>query len=116
MPTKYNTIKVSNDATKAELTAALDQANAVIEAANAAHAALEAALDQAKAAAADKAPKADGAGRGTHVRISSAHPSGAHWRIGRKWGREAVDVAKADLGADGLAALRADQYIVCVEL
>lgn len=46
--------------------------------------------------------------------IRSLAPTG-HRRGGRRWGREAVTVAVAELGKDALAAIRADARLVVEE-
>jgi chromosome segregation ATPase len=56
------------------------------------------------------------AGAGTHVRVSSAHKAGQHYRAGRLWTRDATDVHKDDFTAEQLAAMRADPQLVVVAL
>lgn len=56
------------------------------------------------------------AGQGTHLRVSSAHPAGSHWRAGRQWAREPQDVEVSAFTAEQIAAMRADRHLVVVDL
>lgn len=129
------TVRVPANATKEQLLAALEQANTTIESAVKAGGQLTAANhelavevnalkdqnEQLQAqilvlqAAGEKA-ESEHAGRGTHVRVSSAHKAGQHYRAGRLWTRTAVDVPKTDLTKDQLAAMKADPMLVVVDL
>lgn len=137
MPEKaeISTVQVPANATKDQLLAALAEANATIESAAATGAelvsanhklhtevhALKDANDKLQAqvsdlAAAGKKAESKHAGRGTHVRVSSAHKAGQHYRAGRLWTRDATDVHKDELTSDQLAAMQADPMLVVVDL
>lgn len=60
--------------------------------------------------------KVEHAGKGTHIRVSSAHPAGSHWRGGRLWTREAQDVKVSELSDKQIAAMRDDRNLIVVEL
>lgn len=130
-----STVQVPANATKEQLLAALAEANATIESAAAAGAELVSANHELAAevnvlkdandklqaqvselAAAGEKAESKHAGHGTHVRVSSAHKAGQHYRAGRLWTRDAVDVPKDELTEDQLAAMKADPMLVVVDL
>lgn len=140
---KFEKIEVAANANKEAVVEALARANEVIGQANAHieqhEAALQSASDKsnqllaeleqvklqlAKAndelekarASADTAKRSQHAGKGTHVRVSSAHPAGSHWRAGQLWSRDAKDVEVKSFSQEQLAAMRADRNLVVVDL
>jgi type II secretory pathway pseudopilin PulG len=130
---KFEQVTVPSDAKKDDLVAALAAANATIAQANSQYAELEKTsqdlvkfnLDQSRmieqfkgqlAKQASASERNMHAGQGTHVRVSSAHPTGGHWRAGRYWSRDAKDVAISDLTPEQIDAMRADARLVVVDL
>lgn len=126
---EFEKVGVAANANKDAVVDALAQANAVIDQANAmidqltAQAEerdeqikqLSADLAAAKAQSA-QAVKSQHAGKGTHLRVSSAHPAGSHWRAGRQWTRVAQDVEIKSLTPDQVVAMRADGNLVVVDI
>lgn len=129
------TIQVPANATKEQLLAVLAEANTTIGYAAAANAKLErACVDYASQinalvdardqlqeqvsnlTEAGEKTASEHAGRGTHVRVSSAHKAGQHYRAGRLWTRDAIDVHKDDLTAEQLDAMHADPMLVVVNV
>lgn len=117
MSNKNKPVTSAENATPEQLQAALTQARADLEALAAQNADLQAQVDALKGAAQAQArAQSEHAGAGTHIRVSSAHKAGQHYRAGRLWTRTATDVAKDDFTAEQLAAMRADAQLVVVDL
>jgi hypothetical protein len=106
MSKKESATTVAPDATAEQLQAALAEAHA-------ANAKLTAEIEELKGAAKQASKHA---GAGTHVRVSSAHKAGQHYRAGRLWTRDATDVHKDEITTEQLAAMRADAQLVVVDL
>lgn len=113
MSKKEPATAVAPDATAEQLQADLAAAHADLAAATEANAKLAAEINALKGAAKQASKHA---GAGTHVRVSSAHKAGQHYRAGRLWTRDATDVHKDELTPDQLAALKADPMLVVVDL